>query len=244
MLATGILLHLQIFPLDQIVADRWFYFPMIGLLGLAGLLFNFLRERIRVSPEILMVVFLLIIILFSLRVIMRNSNWKDDPTLAMHDIQYNPKSFQLEDALGAKYFSEKNYTESEFHYKKSTEFFPGVITFTNLGYSYYVQGKKDKARNTFYKALEYGDLYRTYNNLALLLLSMNRLDEAETVLLKGIKTFPNDYELWIDLGITRYLQGKKDQAIYAAQKAYELYPSENYLQVINGIQNNQKVNIQ
>jgi hypothetical protein len=33
---TGLLMIVQIFPLDMTVADRWFYFPLVGILGMVG----------------------------------------------------------------------------------------------------------------------------------------------------------------------------------------------------------------
>src|SRR6185503_7649111 len=32
----GLAIHLNIFPLDQTVADRWLYLPLVGLLGMIG----------------------------------------------------------------------------------------------------------------------------------------------------------------------------------------------------------------
>lgn len=240
----GLLAHLQIFPLDQIVADRWFYLPIVGLLGLIGLSFSYITVKLKADPFITILAVLLLIFIFSFRTIVRNNNWKDASTLVQHDIILNSSSYQLEDELGAAALNQNDMTQAELHYQKSAKLFPGYITFTNLAYTYAIEGKKEQAIKTYYAALTFGDFYRTYNDLSLLLISMKRLKEAQTLLTKGLKIFPKDYELWMDMGLVKYMQGDNVGATQAASKGYSLYPSENNMNVLNAIKNNQQINIQ
>lgn len=48
----GLGFHLQLFPLDQTVADRWFYFPGVGFLGMLGITMVVFSETIRKKENI------------------------------------------------------------------------------------------------------------------------------------------------------------------------------------------------
>ncbi|MGH7203052.1 MAG: glycosyltransferase family 39 protein, partial [Candidatus Levyibacteriota bacterium] len=90
----GILLHLQIIPLDKTVAVRWFYFPIVGILGMIGVLF----EAFRVTTKniwVLSIAFILIGLLAT-RTFIRTFDYRNELTLVRHDIPVSPVAYDLE----------------------------------------------------------------------------------------------------------------------------------------------------
>ena len=71
----GMLLYLQIFPLDGTVADRWFYFPIVGLLGILGIGIHLIKSNHKIIKKISYLLIIFLVILFSIRTITRNTNW-------------------------------------------------------------------------------------------------------------------------------------------------------------------------
>ena len=153
--SIGLGLHLQIIPLDQTVADRWFYFPMIGLLGIIGVLINYLASAIRLRSRFVIPLGLAIIILLSARVIIRNSNWKDPSTLYTHDLKYNQDSYQIEYALGDFFLRQKKFNEAEQHLNNAVGLFPSTRTFNPLGSLYLKTSRFEEAVKAYESSLKY-----------------------------------------------------------------------------------------
>lgn len=151
----GLGMHLQIVPLDQTVADRWFYFPIIGLLGLTGVLASYFGIQKRLNAKILVLLILVITAAFAVRVVLRNMNWKDRLTLYTHDVKYNSESYQLESGLGSVYASRGDDVEAEKHYVRATLLFPGLDTFSTSGTFYLGNSKFEEAREAFENGLKY-----------------------------------------------------------------------------------------
>ncbi len=127
---------LQIVPLDMTVADRWFYFPMAGLLGMLGVGITALHlNSSRLTYPVAITAILLIGIL-SIRTIVRNANWYDPVTLYTHDIQVQ-EDYYLEGALG-EYFKRIGKVDQAMpHYKKALELNPGLKK--DYFFSYWVE---------------------------------------------------------------------------------------------------------
>lgn len=237
----GLGIHLQIFPLDQTVAERWFYLPMVGLLGILGTLFISLRNKslTKIFPLILAVISLL----FFARTVARNVDWKSGKTLCNHDIKLNRESYQLENCLGVEEANEKKFDESELHYLRSAELFPSSTTFTSLGYFYLLKHDAESAKKSFYKAIDLGDIPPTYIPLGGILISENP-KVARALLEEGVKKFPNYALLWKLLAVAKYKLGDGDGAMEAIQKANSVSPSDDNQLIINAFENHQQINIQ
>src|SRR5258708_27738500 len=105
----GILFHSQIFPLDQTVADRWFYFPIVGILGMIGVLlevFHINLKNIWIFSAVL-----IFVILLSLRTFIRSVDWRDDFTLASHDSKV-ADTYNSEYIISHIYYQEGNLKEA------------------------------------------------------------------------------------------------------------------------------------
>lgn len=220
----GLGMHLQIFPLDMTVADRWFYLPQIGLLGMAGTVVKKLEDR-RWSKIAKLLMFLLILIL-SVRTMKRNRDWKDGLALFGHDIQLAGESFDLQNNYGVELFRKGNLEEAKIHFEKSTQLAPFWWTnWNNLGVIYQRESNIGKAGSAYQKAIDNGDYYLAWENLAFIKLNQGNDLETEIFLTEGLGKLPLNENLLIAMAITKQKLGKNDEAIYFAQRAYQTVPS-------------------
>lgn len=229
----GLGLHLQIFPLDLTYSDRWFYFPIVGLLGTIGIVIknlnvknsfqikNFKLNFFSVS------IFIIIILALSTRTFIRNFNWKDGLTLYSHDIKIARDSFDLENNLGVELFRAGRFDEAEIHFKKSTELAPNWWTnWNNLGVIYERKGDYQSAKKYYQKAIDNGKYYLAYENIAKLLFFYEDINLARDFTQNSLKILPNNANLWLVLSLSEYKLGNKEKALEAAKNAYFLSPNE------------------
>jgi hypothetical protein len=191
----GIGLVLNIFPLDMSVAERWLYFPMIGFLGSLGCLVSRGVNRIPPGRWKIWGVSLvgLSLILLSARTVKRTFDWRNGLTLFSHDIGYSHDAFDLENNLGVELFRVGKIEEAKTHFEKSIELQPKWwFPYNNLGAVYQRKGDLRKAEELYRKAIENGDYYLAYENLAGILLKQERWDEAAVFLEEAVRKFPEN----------------------------------------------------
>lgn len=241
----GLVIHLQYFPLDATVADRWFYFPIIGLLGMAAVLTDLLFQKVKNThiKSLGIIVAIIILILFSARVVIRNMDWKDQLTLTRHDIRYNNESYQLHEGYGLELMKQKQFDESFYHLKKSTEIFPEVNNLTNLGVYYANTNQTEMAKETFLRAMQYDDYILTYENYSLLLFLTNNPEETVTFTNEALKKFPKSHKMWLYNAMSLHQLSKSVEALNAATQAYTLDPTPRKEYVLNAIRSNEPIDL-
>lgn len=223
--AIGLSLHLQIFPLDMTVADRWFYLPMVGLLGIIGTILTAAMQRFPKSGKFLAGLGLAAAIIFSGRTIIRNSDWKDGLTLYGHDIAISKDAFDLENNYGVELFRAGNIAGAEIHFAKSTQIAPRWWTnWNNLGVIAERQNNASRAKEYYQKAIDNGGYYLAYENLANILLKEDP-KKARQFCKESLAKLPLNPKLWLILTISDYKLGLKDEALFSARQAYLLSPS-------------------
>jgi protein O-mannosyl-transferase len=219
-LLIGLLFHMQIFPLDQTVADRWFYFPIVGLLGMIGVMFEAFSINFKKIPVIVIIV--VIISLLSAITIVRGFDFKDSITLYKHDASVAKDSFSLENVLGLELMKQGKLEEARIHMEKSVALFPYFSNYDNLGELYVVFGDYKKAKQAYLNALKYGDYYMVYEDLGGLTLITGDVKENMQFLASALRKFPKDSKLWIYLAVVSYKNGDSTIAKYAINQAYTL----------------------
>lgn len=244
--SLGLSLHLQVFPLDKTVADRWFYFPIIGILGMIGLIVN---QVLLQNPGLRRYVYagiLLLIIVLSVRTIARNSNWRDMINLYSHDIKYND-NFDISNGLGVAYGKEREYSKAIYYLEKSVRMRPYEINHLNLAIIYARIGKMAQAKLFFEKAFNSKNykLYPSnnrslnlYKNYAQLLLFYEKNPLSTGLLEESVRDYPDSSALWSYLAIAYYMQHDNKSALKAAARAYELNPSTENRYAHTQIKNN------
>jgi tetratricopeptide (TPR) repeat protein/TolB-like protein len=138
--------------------------------------------------------------------------------------------------LGVAYFYLKRYTEALTMFAKAAELNPNeVIVQGNLGDAYRWSGQKDKARETYDKAiaLAYKDLQvnprsaGTLGMLALYYAKKEDAGQAQTFIRRARAIDGNNVELMYIEGVTQALAGRSSEALRSLREAFQKgYPAE------------------
>ena len=186
--------YLQIFPLDMTVAERWFYLPVVGLLGMMGAVWS-------KSGNKLVIMGVIIIAIFSIRSFFRTMDWKNGLTLYGRDIKTSKGAFDLENNYGVELFRAGDYQEAKVHFLKSTELAPYWWTnWNNLGAVYEQEKNYQKALEYYQKSIDNGQYYLAYENMAKILVLQEKVNpiagrKTDEFLRKALEMFPENNNL-------------------------------------------------
>jgi hypothetical protein len=244
--------YLQILPLDMTVADRWFYLPIIALLGIIGCGVNLFLPIFRKNKKLVVTTIIVCILFLSVRTIVRNSNWENPITLYTHDSKILD-NYDIENSLAGELGLLGRDEEAFSHYRKSVAMFPHETNLFNLGLSY--EKKKDfknaqKYYNEAYNSPNLGQVpfphihhEVTYERLAVSYLR-DKSNNALIIINNGLKDYPNEGQLWYLKAIYLYTKGKREESTNAAKNAYELSPqAPGIYNLYNRLLNNLPINI-
>jgi len=179
-------------PLDMTVAERWLYFPMIGIIAPVSVASVQAIERLSLNWRRLAFIILgIIIVALSVRTIVRNADWRDGLTLFSHDIEYSKESFNLENNIGVELFRAGKIDKAAGHFRKSILLQPRwSASQNNLGAVLERNGDLEGALAQYKKAIEISDYHLACENMAGILIKMKKYDEAETFLENALRKFP------------------------------------------------------
>jgi protein O-mannosyl-transferase len=200
----GLGMHLQIIPLDMTVAERWFYLPFVGLLGMIGVVLS------KTKKTVIIVALGLVILLLSGRTFIRNLDWKNGLTLFSHDIKISRNAFDLENNLGVELFRAGDISTAKQHFEASSKLAPYWWTnWNNLGAVYEQEGDLTTAASDYMRSIKNGDYYLAYENYAMILVKLQKFTEVKTFLEKeALPRYPNNTKL---LEIYSYVRNNSTQ---------------------------------
>lgn len=246
---VGIGMHLQIFPLDMTVADRWFYVPLAGLLGMGGVMLQALSGKL--DRRIFFILACILLIVLSIRTMVRNANWSDAITLYTHDIQVSD-NYDLENTLGYEYSFIGNYKEAINHINRSIQMLPYESNYYNAGTLYVQLGDSEKAIQYFTKAAtfhtyepphhkHYAPLYKA---LAWQYLRLKSYTQAQKVAKEGLQDYPQEAQLWEILALSNYGLQNQKEAINNLNKAMRIAPSTEFDTILEAVRNKKNIDLQ
>ena len=195
--AVSVVLISNLFPLDMTFAERWAYFPLIGIIGLVMVGISQWPKR-----WVIMMGGVLILALGT-RSVVRMKDWQNGLTLYNHDIALAPPAFDLENNLGVELARVNQWDEAKIHFERSIVLQPEWWTnYSNLGAYFQRRGQLEIAKTLYLEAIKNGDYYLAYENLAGIYWQQKD-KELEPFLTGALAKFPYNRQL---------------QAIYAATK--------------------------
>ena len=198
---VGIAPYLQIVPLDMTVADRWFIIPMVGLLGMIGVIIQTITFS-STKKMIGLVVMAILFLVLSTRTIVRNANWRDGITLFTHDLQTNPNSFDLHAKLAEELMTLGKYDEAFIHAQKAVALKPDDIT--SLG-----------TLSLLYLRINKPQLAIPYLNKVLIISPKNYLGITNMIYANILENNSEEAKKYIAIGLTFY---PRDESLHIFQQ--------------------------
>jgi tetratricopeptide (TPR) repeat protein len=238
----GMGLIMQIVPLDMTVADRWFYFPIVGLLGILGVMLQLLVPSIKQHHKLYLYGAIVLICILSLRTFLRTLDFRNNMTLYAHDLQTPADKNNLmviDDYIGELRTAGRNDEALQYAEKGATlnndTLGTRIVVYDYLGLLYQQKdGDNSRALGAFQKAVDLANrasptdiqhsfVHVVYDNLAGAYLYENRYrDIVGLVNDQALQRSPDDPCLYAHLAIAQSALGHQQEALTAAAQAYNL----------------------
>lgn len=213
------------FGISWIVAERYVYLGLIGVLFVVSYLLFFLIKN-KKTEGLGYLIFIICLIGLMARTIVRNADWKNEDTLWTSMITTSPSDPKTHNNLGDMYGRQGNPKKAEEEFKKAISLNPNYAdAYHNLANTYITMKKYDLALKNYEKAVSINpNLWQSYQNMAAIYFSANNLDLAKKNMEKAIMINPKDSSLYLNLAIVYLKSGDKATGRSAALKALELDP--------------------
>lgn len=241
--SLGLSIYLQIIPLDYTVANRWFYSPMVGLLGMIGVTLS--TVSIRIHQKYVTIIAIVLISTLSLRAFIRTTNWHDEAILFGHDSQITT-NFDTEDQLAVALYFKGKPDEALIHAKRSVSMFPYDGNLLHLAEIYEGLNDVENAKQSYLLAAQ-ADNYAPGNHerviyrlLARFLIKHDAV-AARKVIDAGIKEYPDSYRLWALDAINEYRLGNREEALASAFNAMQVNSNSSTTHLVSDIINNENI---
>jgi tetratricopeptide (TPR) repeat protein len=237
---------LNIIPLEMTMAERWLYFPIIGILAWISLLvIPFVMNSSKIQSRIFTVFLILIIALFGRRTIIRTGDWKDGLTLFSHDIKYSKNNFDLENNYGVELFRIGKINEAEKHFKNSIKLQPNwVYPHNNLGAVMERKGNLNQALAEYKKAVALSDYYLAYENIGGVLIKMKKFNQAKEFLSKAILKFPRNANLKWQLALIYLNENNAQKGESLLWAALQDDPgNKKVIQILRALRSGEKIKL-
>jgi predicted negative regulator of RcsB-dependent stress response len=206
-----------------LVAERYGYLASLGFCVFLGLVLSELTLRLKLVGAGVLVVLLA---LFSVRVVLRNIDWQTNHNLWVNTCQVSPNSHNAWNNIGDDYDKLKQYDNAIKGFTQSTVVKPNYAdAFHNRANILFKIGRLDLARDSYSTAIYFNpDLYQTYLSLINIDLMEKKLDMALVHANAAIKTAPNDPTTYYVLAVVHSQRNEMDKAINILEGLTRSYP--------------------
>ncbi|MCX5886505.1 MAG: tetratricopeptide repeat protein, partial [Proteobacteria bacterium] len=143
----------QIFPHHELLAEHYLYLPVVGISlaighGMSSVMGGYRFRRWFIGA------FVLVIIIFGVRVADRNRDWRDGFTLWSRTVRTVPQCARALDNLGVEYYNLKKYKEAVAYHERAIRLKPDyAIAYYNLGNAYNHSNLCDKAITVYQQSI-------------------------------------------------------------------------------------------
>jgi Tfp pilus assembly protein PilF len=211
----------------QIMADRYFYIPSIGLF--IALVFGFteIARSWRATPSISIAIAVVILLTLATLTNAQIQRWHDSFTLFEHTLAVTPPNFRIEYNLGIALGVSDRYDDAAARFEKALQidpnFYDGLVA---MGVTRGHQGRLPEAIEYFQTAIRsQPDTPKAHVQLAHALWAQKRDQEALEEMRRALQFAPKDADIRADFGLALALVGSTPEAIDQLHEALRLNPN-------------------
>jgi hypothetical protein len=234
----GLIMLVQIIPLDMTVSVSWFCFPMIGFMGMLSIMAKTLYNKTnwRINSYALHGVSFALIAIFAVISSIHGLNFRSQNRLSEANISYGSDDFTAYNILAESYMSQGKLDLAKTYARHSIAISPSFANYNTLGEITGREGDFAQAVRAYTSAIAYGGNYAVmYENLSQLKIVYGNLSNNQQFIVSSINKFPQDPVLWMDLAIFEQKYGNNLIAKEAINRAivYGQIPQTLYDAIIN-----------
>ena len=242
------------------LAERLLFLPSLGFCLLTGILLLKIpgnkpsdssalgTTAIFLKNPLIWIITGIILLLFSMKTLSRNAEWKDEFTLITADVKRSPNSAHMRYYAGLAYRNKAMEPENKDHYNElmmdAIDEFQVCVNilpsfsegFEQLGLAYYRMKNPDEALKNYEKALQLNSGKAvTYSNLGIIFFEKGDFTKAFELYQKAVQLDTNFADGYFNLGSMYGMQGKYEQAVENFQKTIRLNPGNAQAHYFLGI---------
>lgn len=210
----------------QAMADRYTYFPSIGIaIILVWGVFNLLPEE-KIRKTILLPASAIVLSVLVILTWQQCGYWKNSTTLFSHALQVTKNNYLAHTNLGIALAEEGKTEEAISHYRAALQIKPNDDnTHYNLANSLKKQGAIDDAIVHYREAVKWNpDYSKAHNNLGVYLEAQGLHDEAILHYRQALQIEPANPGFHFNLGVALGIKGNLKEAIECFRTAIYLNP--------------------
>ena len=211
----------------QIMADRYFYVPSIGLF--ISLVFGVaeIAKRWRVMPALSAAIAGGVLLVLAMLTNAEVQRWRNSFTLFEHTLAITPPNLRIEHNLGVALGASDRYNEAAAHFEKALQidpnFYDGLVA---MGVTRAHQGQLPEAIGYFQAAIRsQPDAPKARVQLAQALWNEKRDEAALEEMRRASQLAPEDAAIRADFGLALALVGKLPEAIEQLHEALRMNPN-------------------
>ncbi|HLC95205.1 MAG TPA: tetratricopeptide repeat protein, partial [Patescibacteria group bacterium] len=143
------------FRITWIVAERYVYLGSIGIIASVSIGLSWLMRRYAEYRDVIIGIVAIIVMIFSIRSMIRNAHWKNEDVLWAATVVASPKSHNAHNNMGDVYVRQGNYEKAALEFSRAIEIKPDYAdAYHNLANTYQHLRNQEQALIFYQKALE------------------------------------------------------------------------------------------
>jgi Tfp pilus assembly protein PilF len=222
----------SVFPLEDVVTDRWLHLPSVGFAMIMALFTQWIYGTIveKGSRQRKMIFFFscaLVLELYGHATLLRNFTWHNEWMLWEDAVIKSPNKDRPHNGLGLALMRAGKYEEAILEFQRVLELNPKHGgAYLNLGITYLRQGKFEEAIQALKKSMALSPRLtpEIYTNLGVIYGKQGRVEEAIHAYQKAIEARPHNSAAYYNLGDIYAKQGDVDRAISCFEGAVKFTP--------------------